>query len=252
MKRSVNPLLVAALFAAGAALATAEESGRPDGESRKSDGARHFIRKADTDGDGGVSREEFAALERVARLPEDKRAELFARLDKNGDGAIRPDELRMPTRRGGGPPLGSMKKLDRNGDGRVSFDEFLESPFVKRMPEARRRAFFDRLDRDGDGALTAADRRDRGDRGRRGSAFRRIFSRLDADGDGSLDRREFSRSPWHRGLDDEKIARRFRALDRDGDGEIGPREFLRAMGADGPGEKRGPRERERRRGPKKR
>lgn len=252
MKCSVKYPLAAVLFASGIALAAAGESAKPDGEPRKSDGARHFIRKADTDGDGGVSREEFAALERVARLPEDKRAELFARLDKNGDGVIRRDELRMPTRRGGGSPLGSMKKLDRNGDGKVSFDEFLESPFVKRMPEARRRAFFDRLDRDGDGALTAADRRDRDDRRRRGSAFRRIFSRLDADGDGALDRPEFSRIPWHRGIDDEDIARRFRALDRDGDGKLGPREFSRSPEADGRGEKRGPRERERRRGPQKR
>ena len=44
-----------------------------------------MAKRADANGDGFITLEEFGAMERTGRLPEEKRAEIFKRFDKNGD-----------------------------------------------------------------------------------------------------------------------------------------------------------------------
>lgn len=224
-------------FVLGTGLAIAEPD-RSAADGEKSHAIHEFIRKADSDGDGRVSRAEFEALERIARLPEDKRAQLFKRLDKDGDEAIHPDEL--PKSRRNHPdrqrfPL--MEKLDQNGDDQVSMEEFLAGPLAKRVPEERLRALFARLDRDGDGVLTAADQRGGGEPGGREQGRQRIFAKLDRDQDGFLDYNEFSQAPWHRKLDQGQLKRRWGKLDSNRDGKISGQEFS-AAGHAGPRDKR--------------
>ena len=52
-----------------------------------------LLSAADTDGDGFISLAEFGAMERPGRLPEEKRAEIFKRFDKDGDGRLTPREF---------------------------------------------------------------------------------------------------------------------------------------------------------------
>lgn len=97
--------------------------------------------KVDTNHDGAVDRTEFRA---------DARAR-FAKIDVNGDGVADAAEIaESPTaqERIAHRADRLVRKLDVNHDGRVSQAEFLAG--------ARER--FARLDRDSDGALTAADR----------------------------------------------------------------------------------------------
>jgi Ca2+-binding EF-hand superfamily protein len=94
--------------------------------------------KADTNGDGSITREEF----RVART------EQFARFDRNGDGYLDSNDVpkRALARReqnGGGGMLSGQ--FDANGDGKVSKDEFVNGPTL----------IFDRSDADSNGVLDA-------------------------------------------------------------------------------------------------
>jgi Ca2+-binding EF-hand superfamily protein len=116
-------------------------------------GAGGGMMRADTDGDGKISRQEFLA-QADAR---------FARLDTNGDGVITADEFAARReanreRRGGFgqradgdippssvPPQGgsAFDRLDTNHDGKVTRDEY----------RAEANARFDRLDTNHDGFI---------------------------------------------------------------------------------------------------
>lgn len=210
-------------------------------------GAGFFLRGADKDGDGAVSFREFSALERIANLPEEKRKALFARLDKDGDGFIRRDELpKPPPGNGDRPPL-ALRQLDTNGDGAVDYEEFLEAPFVKRMPEERRRPFFDRLDRNGDGKVSPEDRPRGGGRDGRGRPERPgrpdlqgLFPRLDANGDGSLDFEEFRKAPGIDQMGEDAQEDRFEKIDKNGDLKLDRSELSEARPM--PERGRGPRD----------
>jgi len=70
-----------------------------------------MMMRADTNGDGKISRDEFTAMS-------DQR---FARLDKNGDGFITADEASDMQGRG---PGGGVMAADADHDGKVSHAEF--------------------------------------------------------------------------------------------------------------------------------
>jgi Ca2+-binding EF-hand superfamily protein len=101
-------------------------------------GGEAIFDKADANGDGSITREEF----RAARI------EQFARFDRNGDGYLDSNDIpkRALARReqngGGGGMLG---QFDTNGDGKVSKDEFVNGPTL----------MFDRADADKNGVLDA-------------------------------------------------------------------------------------------------
>jgi Ca2+-binding EF-hand superfamily protein len=110
--------------------------------------AERFAR-ADTNGDGGVSLDEFAAA-----LPP----------DRHRDGA---NESDPPSEPGHGRPWGKLKPeeiaeqetavfaaLDRNGDGQIERDEFSLGKVHEELRKERQRAMFSRLDKNVDGALT--------------------------------------------------------------------------------------------------
>lgn len=204
-------------------VAQEERPGDPGGERRPGrpagppDGG--LMKAADTNGDKMVTREEFDALERISKLPEEKRDRLFKRLDRNGDGVIKQDELRM----GRGPrPFPPLRQLDKDGDKSISYEEFSAGEFASKMPEERRRKFFDKLDTNGDGKLSPEDRR-----GRRGPGGdpEQMFRRLDGDKDGTLSFEEFSKGPWSRGMGEDALEDRFEQIDKNGDLKLDPEEM---------------------------
>jgi Ca2+-binding EF-hand superfamily protein len=247
-----------ALLVIGSALAegpppAAPGEGGPRGQrggGKERQGMREMMeawKKADADRDGSISLAEFGAMERIGQLPEEKRAEIFKRFDKNGDGRIGPDE--MPSRpQGGMPPL---SQVDKDKDGRIVFEEFRNLSFVTRLPEDRQRELFKRMDMDGDGALTPQDRPTGGSRDGRPSGPPRdgkpggpprdgrrdgkggghgphgpdLIKSLDRNGDGTVNFDEFRQAGFLQGKSEDEQEDRFEEMDRNGDLKIDAADF---------------------------
>ena len=213
----------------------------------------HMAQSADADQDGKVSRDEMNAA--------------VAAVDTDGDGFLSHEELqahRQAVREAKEAKAGERGKrqrrgVDQNGDERLSVEEV--------------QSLFERLDRDGDGFLTEADRPERGRsmrRGPRGGFFLHLadvdgdqkltqaewtgfLAAADADSDGTLTREELEAlrpedAPQHGAgpragheppaLEVARLAELFTQLDADADGDIEGDEWPRR----GP---RGPRNRDR-------
>lgn len=101
--------------------------GRLDAEEREA--ARQALRdqaqarrdglfnRADTDGDGALNLDEFAALPAVKRLDDDRVAALFGQLDADADGAVALEEFNahLRNRHDVGPPEGAPERPDTPG-----------------------------------------------------------------------------------------------------------------------------------------
>lgn len=117
-------------------------------------------------------------------------AVIFERLDADGDGAVSLAELEAMR-------AARFAQTDADGDGRLDRDELLA--------RAGHRAdrMIERLDSDGDGAITAEEFA-AARAGRGGPDPARVIARFDTDGDGALTRAEFdaglARMREHRGM----------------------------------------------------
>ncbi len=88
MKRIITTIAVLAVSVAF--VATAQAGKKPAGEKKNADPEEQF-KKLDTNGDGFVSKEEFAAHGKGKN--KDKADAQFAKLDRDGDGKLSKDEF---------------------------------------------------------------------------------------------------------------------------------------------------------------
>jgi len=98
-------------------------------------GRGDFLKKADANGDGMISRDEAKANPRLAKH--------FDEIDSNKDGQLSADEMRAFHAQRAGE---HFKKLDANGDGVISKAEAANSP---RLAE-----HFDQIDANKDGQVS--------------------------------------------------------------------------------------------------
>jgi Ca2+-binding EF-hand superfamily protein len=175
MRKDLTIMLAAALLAGGAGVSVAAEGDRPmRGEERRAE----MFGRLDADGDARVTRAEMEA-HRTAR---------FAAADADGDGRLTADELSAaaPERAGGfhGDRATRMiRRFDTDGDGALSAKEWADRPGPARM--------FDRLDADADGGISAQE-----------FAEARPMSAERHARDGQGPRREMGREAWRDGYRD--------------------------------------------------
>ena len=188
---------------------------------------------ADKDGDDFISLEEFRTLPRLEKMPEEKRNQLFAHLDKDGDGKIARKELGwMNRRREDGPPHPRLWELDVDKSGGVSMEEFKAGGFFKKLPADQQDRLFSRLDTNGDGVISPEDRPEPpfkrgggkperppgGEPGRMDP--RQMFRQQDTNGDGALSFDEFRLAPMVADLGEDEQEDRFEAMDKNHDLKI--------------------------------
>ncbi len=143
----------------------------------------------DLDKSGGISLVEFKKGQFFKKLAPEKLAEVFSRLDTDGDGLItQKDRPEPPFKKGKGKPGQKgpkgpkvengrngpdrrgdnaartvdrleklIQKLDSDGDAKLSFSEFRVSPAVKDLTEDEQEDRFEKLDRNGDKHLGPED-----------------------------------------------------------------------------------------------
>lgn len=225
MNRLILTLLLGSgLLGGGWADPVPESEPKREGEPRREERGKpkgHYfatmLRGLDADKDRAISFEEFSSGERASRLPEEVQRRLFSRLDKDGDGQIRRDEIPR------GHDSGPGRPFDPNQDGKVTFEEFRQNPRLSKMPDRQLRELFAKMDRDNDGILGPKDWKGR----RPGSGPKRPpgggpqgLASLDEDGNGSLSFEEFRSGPRMKDRPEEVQREAFRKLDRDGSGTI--------------------------------
>lgn len=141
MTISLRTLLVA-FFGVASTAAVAGAQPAPDRNPAE------MIKRADTDGDGAVSREEFIKA-RTAELEAG-----FGRIDANGDGKLDEEEVKAAAERmrsiGGGSREGGLRRPD--GDRPMRRDG--ERPMRPGAGPGGGEEAFARIDRDGDGKLS--------------------------------------------------------------------------------------------------
>jgi len=171
--------------------------------------AEGLVKHLDTDGKGFVTADEFAAAAKTR----------FAKLDRNGDGKLTPDELstlgrnKAPAQKREQLVERHFDKLDNNHDGIITLNEYVAAAVAK----------FKELDIAGHGRVTAEEIANSPPAHERAEhVAARIAKRLDANGDGAVSRDEFLAA----------ARQRFAKMDANGDGfisadEIGQRHWAR-------------------------
>lgn len=249
MKTTPVSLILAGILVPSLAMAEPQRQERrkmkPDAEDRRAH-LRHFAeawKAADKNSDGFISLDEFSAMPRIQKLPENKHQQLFERLDKDGDGKLGRDDLRRLGRDQDGPPpaMKRLWELDTDRSGGVSLEEFKAGELFQKLTPDRQLAIFQRLDTDGDGVVTHKDKPQppfgpdgTPERQKRGLKLenpsppipaRSMIRQLDQDSDGAIDFHEFRAGTAVRTLSEDEQEDRFEALDRDNDQKITPADF---------------------------
>lgn len=239
------------------------EDGPEKGREPRERGLGKGWKEADADNSGTLTKEEFANLPRLQKLPEEKRSKIFERLDKDQDGSLSEEELKAlmrPPHEAGRAAMMKFRELDTDGSGGVSLEEMKAGELFKKLPPDKLEALFARLDTDKDGEITIKDkppgmrdgpgrpdkperggRPDRGgregepgegdDRPREGRPdrpprdFHRMLKDLDVDQDGEVTFAEFRKAPHIAELGEDEQEDRFESLDKNGDKKLNGADF---------------------------
>jgi Ca2+-binding EF-hand superfamily protein len=187
--------------AGGAKLVTAQQY-EADGLRRHRDRVKQAFKRADWNGDGVLTADEFASQQRAR----------FLAVDKEGGGVIdcarrSAPSLDNPNHRRGGSGRGICPDNDLNQDGKVTraeFDKAAAQRFAQETHGGRAVTFdqfvaggntrgagsnasrFDRLDNDGNGTLSLAEY---------SVPQQRMFARIDVNHDGIITRDELANAP---------------------------------------------------------
>lgn len=200
MKLKTTLVCTLGLMAAGALPLTAQQPG----------GGRlaEFLKRADKDGDGKISKAEFKEMSQ-----RDESDERFQRVDANGDGFLDSTEMasigdRM--RRGaGGPPDGPGRPEGSGGFRRPPG----ESPEGMPRPDGDRPA----------GPRPEGDRPGGPPPGGPGPNPDEIYARMDKNSDGAVDKEEYHEFAR------QEVEQRFGRLDENGDGKVTKDEMRAGM-----------------------
>ncbi|MBB5039408.1 EF-hand domain-containing protein [Prosthecobacter dejongeii] len=225
MKPHKSVYCLLGLLSLSATLAIAQEGERkgppPGGEGGSGNRLGEFLKRADTSGDGKISKEEFGALSRGGG------DERFAKMDANSDGYVDQNEIATIAEK--------MREGMRNrpaGEG------------GSRRPPGDRPEGGPRPEGDRPAGGPEGGRRPEGGPGGPGGAIMidEVFGRMDKNSDGTVDKAEYLE------FSQQEIESRFSRVDENTDGKLTKEEMKAGMermrnmmrGPGGPGGQRGP------------
>ncbi|NJM37375.1 MAG: hypothetical protein HC845_05630 [Akkermansiaceae bacterium] len=195
------------------------------GSSRQGKSFDETWKALDKDGDNLVSAAEFATLPRVQRIPSEKRAKIFTRLDKDSNGNLSRVELEELVNQGEGFQMKRLWALDLDGNAGVSFEEFKQGSVWQKLPLEKQQEMFKKLDSNRDGVITKNDRPYASPLDLAPSPNESEL-KLDENKDGALSFEEFRQGPRMKKLGEDQQEASFEALDTNGDLKITFEDFV--------------------------
>jgi Ca2+-binding EF-hand superfamily protein len=238
MKTTPVSIILVGILSSHSVLAEApSRKERPGSDPNK----RPFLdawKNADKNGDKSLSFDEFSSLPRLQAIPEEKRAQLFQRLDKDVNNSISLNEMQhlKPSKPDGQNHSMRLWELDTDKSGGISQDEFSAGEMARKLPPDKQQKLFARLDTNKDGIISPKDRPERPDSGNFRPRHRpsdgthsphrpMMFPKLDINRDGFLDFDEFAKIPGLSQLGEDEQEKFFENSDTNKDLKLTPEEM---------------------------